>query len=400
MAVDPNTGQTIIPIQGGANLAGYMDPTAFANVQAGQGQMDQQSALARAMLQQGYIPNSGFGGALAQMVSAMMGMKMLSDSREQAKSLYQQYAQAQADALAKQRAANREDETFKTNEDIRKAGGIKESEVQTNLKYAPQLSKADAEAAAAKAQALLPTEAQKIDLETKGKIQAAMAAAEVANRRGYVVSDAAGQQHIITPQGKEIYQTTSPGGGKLTPTQTELNKVDVEKAQQLQVRNQAAEQLKNNVNNWAATYLGVDPKTLEGKPPQEVAKMIQAVPLSHAARVRLDPSFGGLDAIGNDIGINAAGTKRATPTDAIIAAEQANTMSRGNLPSKNAAIYLNHMKDIETLNKDIERTTAAISGRQAPGTGAVPQAQAGPTNPAPQVHYVYDPQSGKLVPQQ
>jgi hypothetical protein len=393
--IDPNTGQTVFD----QRYAAFLDPAQMAQVQAQQGQAGQLGQLGQEMMNKGYIPNSGFGGALAQMLQAFTGMKMLNKSKEEMQQASQAQLEAAKQAALAERAAKREDTKFMTDEEIRKAGGTDEAKKKVDLQYADQTSSAEAKAAAAKAQALLPTEAQKIQLETQGKIAAATAAAEVGNRRGYVVADASGNQHVITPQGKEIYQATSPGGGKLTPTQQELNKVDVNKLEQLQVRNQAAQQLQGNLNNWAANYLQVDPNTLQGKSKEEIAKMIQSVPVTHAMAVSLNPNMGGLDAISNDIGINAAGTKRATPTDSIIAAEQANTLSRGNMPAKNASIFLNHMRDIESLQKDIKETTGSVSSRQAPGTGAVPMASPGPTNPAPQVHYVYDPASGKLIPQ-
>jgi soluble cytochrome b562 len=389
MAVDPNTGQTVIAQPGfDMKYAGYLDPATIAALQGQQSQAGIQGQLAQSLMQAGYVPNSGKMGGFAQGLQTLIGAMMQKDALSKMQTANEGQLKAANAAAEKKAIADKADQVFKTDEAIRQGVaipvGVKEGEINLGHKYVDVTSADEAKTAAAKAEALLPTEAQKIKLETQGKIAAATAAADVANRRGYVVSDAAGNQHIITPQGKEIFETTSPGGGKLTPTQTELNAVDVEKAKQLQVRGQAAIQLQNNANNWAAKYLGVDPQTLQSMKPEDVAKKIRDVPLTHAAMVMMNPQMGGLDAISNDMGINAAGTKRATVTDALVENEKNNTMSRNNTPGKNADIYLNHMRDVEILNKDIAKTTGAISSRQAPGTGAVPLATPGPTNPAPQ----------------
>ena len=95
MAVDPNTGQTVLNIPGfDQKYAAFLDPNAIAQNAAQQNQLGMQSQLAQSLMSRGYIPNSGFGGALAQMAQAMIGMKMLQGSKDQMSDLYAKQLQA------------------------------------------------------------------------------------------------------------------------------------------------------------------------------------------------------------------------------------------------------------------------------------------------------------------
>lgn len=405
MAVDPNTGQTILNLPGfDQKYAAFIDPSQIGELSAQQGQNGQMGALGRSLLQAGYIPNSGFAGALAQMAQALIGSKMLKNSQDQMGDINTRLAQAAQDAAKKAHDQGEADKDAEVKREIAKAAGIDEAKVMTALKHAQEQSTADAHAAAEKANALLPSEAQKIQLETQGKIQAATAAAEVANRRGYVVPDASGNSSVITPQGKVIYQATTPGGGKLTPSDTALNQADVNSLEKLNVRKTAAAQLQQNLINWTAQYTNAKPEDLQGLTPAQLADKVKQVSATHVAGLAIDPRNAGLDAIASDIAINAAGTKRDTPTDDVIKAERNNTVSRFKLPSANATIIANHAHDIQQLQDQLEQAQKRIQGRTTPGQGRIPAAEPGPMNqPAQQTaqpHYIYDPKSGQLVPAQ
>jgi hypothetical protein len=381
MAVDPNTGQTVLNIPGfDQRYAGFLDPTAVSQFATGQNQANTMGSLGRSLMQSGYIPNSGFAGALAQMVQAALGAHMLNKSQEQMGSLYQQQIEAANKAEQAKHAQDLADKKVATDEEIRKALGTKEGETKLALQYGDLTNAQQAKLKAAEAMAVLPAEERKIQLETQGKIQAATAAAEVSNRRGYVVPDASGNSVVITPQGKEIYRATAPGGGKLTPADTALNAADTGALEKLNVRKTAAQQLQQNLVNWTAAYTGSDPKELQGLSPQQLAEKVKSVPSMQAISALNPIGNRGLDAMSNDIAINAAGTKRDTPTEDIIRAEQNNTVSRYKTPTENAAIIANHAHDIAQLQQQIEQTQGRITGRATPGQGRIPAAEAGPMN--------------------
>jgi hypothetical protein len=381
MAVDPNTGQTIIPINGGANLAGFMDPSMFGQIQSGQGQADQQSQLAQAMLQRGYTPNSGGFGAIAQMLQSAMGMKMLQDSQQKSQGLYQQYAQMQANAMAAKHAQDQGDADAAEKRAIAQATGIKEGDTQIGLKYAPQQSAADASAAAAKATALLPSESDKIRLETQGKIAAATAAAEVANRRGYIVSDNSGNQHVITPGGKEIYTSSSPGGGKLTAPQTAANEADVDSLKNLTQKLAGGKMLVSDLTNFTQNYTGAAPGATTD--PSKLPDMIRQGSFWNASN--LNPaSNSGILANAASAAIHSANLSQTAPTQEVIATELKNTVSPYKTPEQNARIVQSHLSDVAALQKQYDTISARVASRQPPGAGSVPLAIPGPTNPGPQ----------------
>lgn len=391
MAVDPSTGQSVVNApRFDQQYAGFLDPTSFGQISSEQNQLGTQSALAQQMMQAGYIPRSGFGGALAQMVQAAIGAHMLKSAQEQQAQLYQQQIQAMNQAAQAKHAQEQADLDAAEKRAIAQATGIDEGKVLNQLKYAKETAAADAAAAATKAQALLPTEAQKIQLETQGKIQAAMAAAEVANRRGYVVQDAAGNQHIITPQGKEIYETSTPGGGKLTEPQKAQNEVDVATQKELLIRNAAATQVPHNAANWVATYLGIPADQMQQQignlPPHDqmlkLADMVRNAPITTMVG-NINPATNqALIKIGSDLGVNMAGTKRATPGEDVIKTEIGNSVTPYQGREANARILESYADNIKTLQEQIAKSKTGIESRQPPGVGSIPAAQPGPQNTA------------------
>ncbi len=431
MATDPTTGQTILTPRFDQQYAGFLDPTQFGQIAAGQSQAGLLGQLGQQMLQAGYVPNSGRGGAIAQMIQALAGGMMLKKAQDQIAGLSSQQAEAANAAYTKKHAQEQADLQAAADRAIYQKTGEKKGELAAAS--SPEQTAADAarlatmsgpEAAAAGAKAAAE-EAAKLPGEKELERMRAASAANVAGiganatkGRAYQVQDAAGNTKMVAlqPDGsfKEVYTTPSAGGGKLTPTQTALNEADVTALKNYTTRTAAAEQLTNNLPNFVSKYTGLDPAAVAKMTPQEQAAAIRKVPYTQMANAAANPNYAGLDAIGNDIGINAAGTKRPDPTEAIVAAEQKNTLSRYKTPEANATILLNHYSDIANLAKERAAVVDKISSRQAPNAGAVPAAVAGPQNqasvPPPGavgsapaasgVHYIFDPKSGQLVPAQ
>lgn len=388
MAVDPNTGQSVVNIPGfDQRYAGFVDPAAMGGLAAQQGQLGTQGQLAHAMLSQGYIPNSGFAGALTQGLQSMMGMIMLKKSQAQQAQLYQQQIQAMNDAALKQQAYEKQKATFMTDEEIRKAGGIAQGAEDIKLKNAPQEAINAANQAGLISNADQPNKLAQIAAEGRNAANVASISANATKGRAYTMQDAQGNTIMaaLQPDGsfKQVFSTPSAGGGKLTAPQTALNEADVTALKNYTTRTAAAQQLTNNLPNFVAKYTGQDPAVVAKMTPQQQADAIKSVPITSAAMMALNPNYGGLDAISNDIGINAAGTKRPDPTDSVIAAEQQNTLSRSNTPEKNATILLNHYSDIQNLAKEQGAVRDRILSRQPPQAGAVPAALSGPQNQAP-----------------
>lgn len=389
MATDPNTGQSIINLPGfDQRYAAFIDPSQVGALASQNSQLGLQGAIAQNMMGHQYIPNSGFGGALAQIANSLVGMKMLRDMQSKQAEINTQMAQAIQAAAIKQREAQREDEAYKTNEAIRQATGIKQGEEDIKLKNADQEAQNAAKAKGLEAQATLP--AQMALEKEKGQFQlgAASIAANAANRRGYVVQDAAGNQHIISPQGQEIYQTSVPGGGKLTPEQTAQNEVDVNTAKALQVRQAGAQQLPGNITNWVETYMGQPAGTYAGKSLSDLSGILRKAPVvfgsnSMASNAINPNTHQALNSIGNDLAINSATMKRGTVTNEIASQELQGGLSVGKTPEANARIIDNYATNIAGLNAEIDKARSNIAGRQSPGAGSVPAAKPGPNNPAP-----------------
>jgi hypothetical protein len=142
MAVDPVTGQSLLA---------YMDPTAFGQLQGDRSHADLLGQLGQQMLQSGYTPNSGWGGALAQIAQAIAGSAALNKSQEQIAGLGQRQVQALSAAEEKKRAQQAADDEAKNQRDIAKALAEKEGGIKLGLQYGDQTSAAEAKAAGAKA---------------------------------------------------------------------------------------------------------------------------------------------------------------------------------------------------------------------------------------------------------
>ena len=317
MAVDPNTGQTVINQPGfDMRYAGFLDPNAVGNLQAGQNQAaDQQghSAQSHASEARLYAKLWRIRGDCTGIAVPGRDANAQEIAREHAGSLCCASGCGETKAALAKHAQDQADLDAAEKRDVLKATQTKEGETQIGLKYGDQLGQQAATAAAAKAQAELPSQMTLENQKGKFQLGAAEIAANAANRRGYVVSDASGNQHIITPSGQEIYTATSPGGGKLTAPQTALNEADVAALKNYTTRTAAAQQLSNNIPNFVAKYTGQDPQKVAQMTPQQQADLVRSVPTTSALAMAVNPNYGGLDAISSDIGINAAGTKRPDP---------------------------------------------------------------------------------------
>lgn len=171
MAIDPSTGQSVVSAPSfDQRFAGFLDPSTMGGLMADQGQLGMQSQLAQSMMNAGYIPRTGFGGALAQMVQAAVGAHMLKNAQAQQAQLYQQQLDAINKAAQAKHAQDQADLDAASKRAIAQATGINEGEIQNKLKYAPQTSAADAQAAAAKEAAIAPIDVQKAIATAKGTL--------------------------------------------------------------------------------------------------------------------------------------------------------------------------------------------------------------------------------------
>jgi hypothetical protein len=397
MAVDPNTGQSVINIPGfDQRNAQFIDPSAIGSLVSQQQQLGQQSQLAQAMMQRGYIPNSGFGGALSQMVNAFMGMKMLKDQQGRMAGINQKILEATQTAAQKAHDQKIADDKFATDEAIRKEVGVDSGKKQFDFAHQGEEAALKGATAKAESDAQFGNQAKLEQMRAASAANVAQIGANATKGRAYPIQDANGNTVMVAlqPDGtfKQVYQTTTPGGGKLTPQQQEENKVDVSTLESLGKRITSAKQLQTNLQNYVASYTGADPKSLEGKSPEELANIMEKAGTSISKMIPIGNR--GLDAISNDIAINAAGTKRETPTEDIIRAEQANTVSRYKTAAENAAIIRNHANDIKELLDQSEKLRAQIQSRQAPGSGRVPQAQPAAPAATPNVTHIWTPDGG------
>lgn len=156
MAVDPLTGQTSLN-----SFAGFMDPDQMGQILAGQAQAGTQGQLAQALMGRGYIPNSGFGGALAQMVQAAIGMKMLQNSQSSLADLSSQKIAAENKAEQAKHAQEQQDKQADVTRAISQATGIDEAKIKLALQYGPQQSAQATAAKVAEQAALEPGEVKK-----------------------------------------------------------------------------------------------------------------------------------------------------------------------------------------------------------------------------------------------
>lgn len=401
MATDPNTGQSVIPQTFEQKYAAFLDPQGLGQLQSDESRQGQMSQLGQAMMQQGYIPNSGFGGALNQIAHSLLGMYMVKQAQDQAGQLYSRRAELEAQAAQAARKAARDDESFKTNESLRLETGKLTAAEKIKLENADQEAQNEAKAAGLKSAAELPSELQKVAAQGRNTLAAAEISANATKGRAYQIQDANGNTSMVAlqPDGsfKQVYQTTTPGGGKLTPSQSALNTADTNNLEKLGQREAAAKQLQTNLVNWTANYTGANPQELQTLTPQQLADKVKSVGALSAIGTMNPIGNRGLDAIANDIAINAAGTKQPTPTEEVLKAERNNTVSRYKTPAENAQIILNHAKDIEELQKQREALIKGVNARQPPGAGRIPGATNGPQNPAQPpsgVTHVWTPQGG------
>jgi hypothetical protein len=142
MAVDPITGQSLLA---------YMDPTAFGQIQSDRSHADMLGSLGQQLLQSGYTPNSGWGGALAQIAQAIAGSAALNKSQEQIAGLGQRQVQALSAAEEKKRAQQAADDQAKADREVAAHLAEKKGGIELGLQYGDQTSAAEAKAAGAKA---------------------------------------------------------------------------------------------------------------------------------------------------------------------------------------------------------------------------------------------------------
>lgn len=103
------------------SMAPYMNPDQMAQLQTDTLDYQRRNQLANALMSQGYVPNSGKFGMLAGIASMLGGKLAQSQNDSKLSDIIKRQYQADSEAAAAQREQQRQDEMFKTNEEIRKA---------------------------------------------------------------------------------------------------------------------------------------------------------------------------------------------------------------------------------------------------------------------------------------
>lgn len=101
-------------------LTGYSNPIDIGQIQADQSKAEMMGGLGQALMQRGYVQNSGFVGALAEMAQSMIGMKMLKDSQAKMADVYSRQAQAQSAAAKAQHEQMLQDKDYENNLGIKR----------------------------------------------------------------------------------------------------------------------------------------------------------------------------------------------------------------------------------------------------------------------------------------
>jgi hypothetical protein len=181
MATDPITGQTILTPRFDQQYAGFLDPTQFGQIAAGQSQAALLGQLGQQLLQAGYVPNSGSKGAISQMIQALAGGLMLKKSQDQIAGLSSQQAEMANAAYNAKHMQEQADLDKAQQREIAKQLGVKEGDLKLAHQYAPQTTADEV----AKATALITPEAQKA-----GAVATAQLPAEEAKARAQAAATA------------------------------------------------------------------------------------------------------------------------------------------------------------------------------------------------------------------
>jgi hypothetical protein len=116
----------------------FMDPMAMAQLQADNGKLQRNQALAQAFMQGGsqYIPNSGYAGLGAGLAQLIRGKMLQSDNDEKVTDILKRTFEAQSQAAQAKRQQDLEDEARKLQEDIYKATQIARGEGAAKKEFA------------------------------------------------------------------------------------------------------------------------------------------------------------------------------------------------------------------------------------------------------------------------
>lgn len=182
------------------NLAPFYDPTALAQLQTDQLAYQRKAQLAQQLMQTGYTPNSGKFGVFAG-IASMLGGKLAQDQNDSKLSdIVKRAIEAQSQAAAAQHAQQRDDEAYKTNEEIRKDAASKQAGLQyAPMSYAANLGGFDPRTG----QVSIDPKIQAVDIATKQAEAENAAKIAAANRQGpadpFADIKAALAQGVITP---------------------------------------------------------------------------------------------------------------------------------------------------------------------------------------------------------
>lgn len=201
MAVDPNTGQTVLPFSQG--LAGFLDPQAYGAASAGQANAHMLGGLGQAMMSQGYIPNSGFGGAIAQMVQALVGSQMLKRAQSDYASQQQAMIQAEKDAENAKHTRDESDKDAASRRAINQALGIHGGEAEIDIGNAPRKYAAETAGKVAEQTALMPGAVKQAGLEADARVPAAVRQAQATAGAGEQAKLAMIQKLMALPDSPE-----------------------------------------------------------------------------------------------------------------------------------------------------------------------------------------------------
>lgn len=409
MAVDPNTGQTVINIPGfDQKYAGFIDPTQFGQLAAQQGQMGQQNQLAQAMMQAGYTPNSGRMGVFTQALQALVGARMMAGNQDKQAALYQQQLEAVNKAAQAAHAQQQQDLDAASQRDITKAVGIHKGEGDYDLSVQPQKNAYDIQKAGAVAKATadaqLPDDLRKIAAQGAN----AMAVAEAGHPRAYVMHSDTGADVLMDTKGNVVGTVPSAGGGKLSPTDAEVVKAKTASLQQFQQKALAADETRVNLHNYVSNLTGLPLEDVTKMNNEQIRDAVKNTGFLRANTQALGAVSGmgsPVENAANSAALSYAGTIRATPTDTDVKA------AKGVTPSvyQNTGVQAQNIYSMLKQLDEVKRATAQTQGEidalnpRLRNTGAqsmIPQGSVTPTSPTGAPHFIFDSQTGQLVPQQ
>lgn len=279
----PQMGQMTASQQGG--LSPFYDPTQLAQLQTDTQDYQRRNQLAQMLMQNGsnYIPNSGKFGVISGLAQMLGGKLAQSQNDTKLSDIVRRQIEAQSQAAQAQHMQERQDQTFKTDEEIRKdEAGNKSKLANAGMTYAAGLGGFDPRTGAVS----IDPNIQNVEIATKRAEAENAARIAAANREG--------------PKDPFADIKAGVAAGILTPEQAQ-------QAMRQKLIGSGGQLPSGYRNNAAGTGL----EAIPGGPADPATAMNKVQPVSSENRIKLgllDQAQTGLDKYLN------TGTKGGVPT--------------------------------------------------------------------------------------